>query len=375
MDHFGRLLACSIVLAVASPGRASGQELRGTVRDSVSKKFIAGAVVTLVDDRGAAPARRLTDDHGQYRLVVSVGPLRLRVVRIGFRPVSMSVAHSAAVHTVDVVMTPVPTLLEPVSVRANASCPRTADEGAALGLLEQARATLLNTVVASESNPADITLLRFVRSIDGTSDRITGQKVHFDSTSRVGYSFKSMRSAADFVRRGFVEDLSDGRAFHAPDADVLLADDFARPYCFRIVKGNRDRPGDVGLGFTAPNRIRNRIDVDGVLWVDTTSRRLRQIDFRYVGLDRALNTAKPGGWLSFHDLPSGVVIIDRWSLRLAFTKTDRSPPPLSVLHDAAPRHARTWIEVHEVGGEVSTIDATVPPVWNAPRVTILVHGM
>jgi hypothetical protein len=61
-------------------------------------------------------------------------------------------------------------MLDPVSVKANA-CPSRADAGPALGLLEQARAGLLNSVVARKTNPASVVLIRYQRMMDGVSDR------------------------------------------------------------------------------------------------------------------------------------------------------------------------------------------------------------
>jgi hypothetical protein len=361
---------CLLTLGVATPWRASGQEVRGTVRDSISKLPVAGAVITLLDDHGGALARRLTDQLGQYRLTLPAEAVRVRFVRIGFRPLSRRLARSgAAADTLDVLMAAIPTMLEPVSVRANSTCPREKDEASAFGLLEQARATLLNTVVARESSPADMIRLVFVRSMDGTSDRITHQSVRVDSTTRAAASFNAVRSAAEFVRGGFAADTPDGAVFYTPDADVLLDDEFVAGYCFRLEKGNRDRPTEVGLAFAAPNRVRGRIDIDGVLWVDTTSRRLRQLEFRYVGLDRMFDAAKPGGVLSFRDLPSGVVIIDRWSERLPVVHADtnhRAPIAYAV---------RRWLEAQESGGEVARVAANTQPVWDAPLGTLRVQAL
>ena len=341
------------------------QELRGTVRDAASRQPIPGAVITLLDARGSALGRNITDDRGRYRIALPSQAVTLRFVRIGFRPSTANVPQSgSAIDTLDVVMTSLPTMLDPVSVRANA-CPSRSDAGPALGLLEQARAGLLNSVVARKTNPASVVIIRFQRVMDGVSDRIASQSVTLDSTPRSTSSFSAVRSATEFVQAGFVSDGNGGATFYAPDAEALLDDAFIAGYCFRLVKGDRSRTAEVGLGFAAPKRVRDRIDIDGVLWVDTATRRLQALEFRYVGLDRRLDESRPGGWVSFREMANGVVIIDRWSLRLPVIRSD------SVYNRGTREYvARDVVDAQETGGEVAQIQwpSSPPPSlrWNAP---------
>jgi len=351
---------------VALPS-VEAQELRGTVRDAASRQPIPGAVITLFDSRGSALGRNITDESGRYRIVVPSQAATLRFVRIGFRPFTANVPRSgAAIDTLDVAMTSLPTMLDPVSVRANA-CPARPDAGSALGLLEQARAGLLNSVVARKANPASVVIIRFQRMMDGTSDRIASQSVTIDSTARSTSSFTAVRSASEFVKSGFVTDADGGATFYAPDAESLLDDAFIAGYCMRLVKADRSRPAEVGLGFSAPNRVRDRVDIDGVLWVDTVSRRLQSLEFRYVGLDRRLDDARPGGWVSFREMQNGVVIIDRWSLRLPVIHTD------SVYHTGRREFvSRDVVDAQETGGEIARIAWTPSPTWNASLGTLRV---
>ena len=359
--------------ALGAATSALAQEVRGTVRESTSRQPIPGAVIALLDSAGRTLGRNITDERGQYRLVVSASTTRLRFIRIGFRPVTVSLARSGTrVDTMNVVMTTLPTMLDPVTVSAN-GCPRRDDAGPALGLLEQARASLLNSVVAREANPGRVVRLRFQRMMDGTSDRIARQTVKVDSTARSEAPFTAVRSAAEFVRAGFVKEELGGTVFYAPDADALLDDAFMAGYCFRLVRPDREHPTEVGLGFAPPGRARNRVDIDGVLWVDTTRRQLRRLEFRYVGLDRSLAGANPGGRLSFRDMANGVVIIDRWSLRLPSVHDD------SLYDNFKQAYAhRISLEAQETGGEVAHIEWPSGLAWGAPlgtlRLTLLTHA-
>jgi hypothetical protein len=364
------MLAWMLATHLALAGIARAQEVRGTVLDSASRQPIAGAVITLLGTDGRSLGRNITDERGRYRMSIPSATVRLRFVRIGFRPVIANLHHtSAAVDTLNVVMAPLPTMLDPVSVTTNA-CPRSSDEGSALGLLEQARASLLNSVVSRDAHPAALKIVRFQRTMDGTSDRIVHQAVKLDSTTRSTSSFNAIRSGAEFVRSGFISDEPDGRMFYGPDADALLDDAFITGYCFRIVKGERDHPTEVGLGFVPSSRARNRVDIEGVLWVDTTSRRLRQLEFRYLGLDKTLEPAKAGGWLSFRDMPNGVVIIDRWSLRLPVIREDSLYDSRRLVYVK-----RSWLEVQETGGETAHAEWPSGAAWEAPFGKLRIHAV
>jgi hypothetical protein len=346
-----------IASAIAVASRPlSGQVVRGIVRDSTSQLPIAGAVVTTLDSLGRVGRRSLTNERGAYFVTTPVGARHLRIVRLGFRPVDVDVPVSRdSVATVDVVMARIPYTLQPVRVISGANCPRRSDRAAALALLEQARSGLLATVVARSENPAQMKRLMINRRLGGASLRVTRHQVRVESVSSTVAAFGAARTAADFVRQGFATDSGEGHTFFAPDADVLLDDGFAAGYCFHVMDRNRARPNQIGLGFRAPRRRDGRIDVDGALWIDTLARALVDIEFRYVGLDPRLAAYEPGGRVAFRELPNGVVLIDRWMLRLVGTEPDTARLPLDpvgrVRETALVRMLR--IVVADVGGELA----------------------
>jgi hypothetical protein len=208
--------------------------------------------------------------------------------------------------------------------------------------------------------------------MDGTSDRVTRQTVKLDSTTTSESPFAAVRRGSEFIHDGFTKNDVAGTTYYAPDADALLDDAFFAGYCFRLVRAERDHPTEVGLGFTAAAHANNRVDIDGVLWVDTTQRQLRRLEFRYVGLDRSLEPARPGGQLSFHDMANGVVIIDRWSLRLPVVHKDSTP--LGFRPDCfcySGEYAfRSRVDAQETGGEVAQIEWPSGLRWDAPLGTL-----
>jgi hypothetical protein len=97
---------------------------------------------------------------------------------------------------------------------------------------------------------------------------------------------------------------------------VLLDDRFTSAYCFHLAAAEAGRPHQIGLGFRPPNRRNGRIDVDGTIWIDTVARALVDIEYRYLGTDPRGDPFRPGGRIEFRTMPNGVVVIDRWSIRL-----------------------------------------------------------
>ena len=231
--------------------------------------------------------------------------------------------------------------------------------------MDQARAGLVTTVVARETKPAQMIRLAFVRHMEGNSDRIQSQEVHIDASDQVATSFRAVRSATDFVGLGFRRDSAGTQEFFGPDADVLLDDGFTDGYCFQISDPDRSRPHQIGLAFVPANHRRGRTEIEGALWIDTVARELRDLEFRYIGLDQRYDRIGAGGRISFRAMENGVVMIDRWFFRLLGATTDTV-----YGRNAATTH--TTYYVRESGGEVARARWPDGTLWHASLGTL--HG-
>ncbi|HEY0778876.1 MAG TPA: carboxypeptidase regulatory-like domain-containing protein [Gemmatirosa sp.] len=378
----GACLARPLVAQVGV-GPAPGA-MQGVVRDSTSGRALAGAAVLLRDSLDHTVGQTVSDEAGRYHLAGSRAARRLRVLRMGFRPADVPLEVGGALPH-EVALAAVPPLLAPVRVRAAARCPRQTNTAAALGLLDQVRAGLLATVIAGEQQPRSLTVFSYDREIapgeaekgDGRDEErpaaIVRQTVHVRTSSAMAEPFGASRTGAEFVADGFRENSAGGARYFAPDAGTLVDDDFAAGYCFRVVKS--DRAQDVGLGFAPPREQGGRIDVDGVLWVDTVARSLRDLTFRYVGLSRNVSALHPGGHVSFREMPTGVAFIDRWSLRLVTGTEDadedarRESLGGSSAYGApnyGTRPHASHLDVREIGGELARVTWPGGDTWNAP---------
>jgi hypothetical protein len=335
---------------------AQSQELRGVVRDSGTRQPIPGTVLLLLDSAGRVVSRSITNDRGMYRVAIPDAARRIQALHIGSRPRDVRIPKlDAGGATLDLAMATIPTLLEPVNVTDHPNCPRRNDHAAALALWEQARAALLATVVAREANPAEMVRLRYDRQMKDDGDEIAVQTILMDSAT-APRPFVAWRAASEFVERGFVSDTGRTALFAAPDADVLLDDAFVNGYCFRIAEPDRTRPHEVGLAFAAANSRRGRIDIEGAVWIDSLTRSLTRIAYRYIGLNAAEARFNPRGRIEFRPMPNGTVLIDRWFIRLGVLDTS------GIVNGVVPRGARS--EAHELGGEVAVARWLDSVVWH-----------
>jgi hypothetical protein len=349
------------------PAKAAfAQDLLGAVRDSLNGFPVSGAVVMLLDSSRVTLARNLTSERGTYRITLDTSARFLRVVRIGYEPRELPVVAGAGDAHIDVGMLEIPNMLSSVHVVANSHCSRRNDRGAALALWEQARAGLLATIVARESNPAALVHLGFEHVMDDRSDRVLSMRVSADTADAAVTSYFTPHSAQDLVRYGFSSDSTASRGYFGPDADVLLNDYFAEAYCFEIAEGGRARPNQVGLHFVPAARRRGRIDIDGTLWVDTAAHALRDIEYTYIGVDYRTKSFHAGGRISFRAMQNGVVLIDRWSMRLL------SAAPDSMV-DAMGLRERFYAD--EWGGELARATWRDGLTWKAALGALRLHAI
>lgn len=346
----------ALLLAAASPGAA--QQLRGTVRDSVSGAAIAGAVLVARDAAGNVVARTIADSDGAYTLSAPRAA-DLRAMRIGFTPRTAALApgDGPGVRTVDIELAAIPTFLDQVRVVADrAACGQRPDAAAAANLYEQARAGLTAIVVARETDPAAMDRLLFDRTLDANGVRAVSQIVRSEKAARATASFNAALSVREFVRRGFASDTGAERTYFGPDAEVLLDDAFASAYCFRIAEPDTAHPALIGLRFAPPIVEAGRVDIDGTLWIDTVAREIRATEFRYLGLDDISTGFGSGGSVSYREVARGVALIDSWTLRLVGGMAP-GPDPRAV----APRP----YEIHEIGGHLAAVTWPDGRSWRA----------
>ncbi len=306
----------------------SAQRVTGTVRDSVSGLAIPGAVISAFDSAGHPGLRTISDEAGRFSLEVASGPARLRIIRIGFEPRTIALPAGARDRgaRLQIRMLALPALLTRVRVSDKAICPGNEDRSGALALWDQARAGLLAAVVARQSKPGDMTVLSFVTDEDPDSRLVLSQTTR-TTNGTTGRPFVAVREAGEFARQGYMARDGSTLTFFAPDADVLLDQQFAATHCFSIVRDDAGHRNELGLAFepSPGGRPDGFVDVDGTLWIASDHPALRTLDFAYTGLDPAYRDAGTGGELLFRNMANGLVYIESWSMHLPAMAASSAP--------------------------------------------------
>jgi hypothetical protein len=358
------------LLLIAGCATVVQAQLRGVVRDSTSGAPLAGAIVTVLDSAARVGARSLTRADGQFAVTTTPASRRLRVVRIGYRPVDLPIPAMQAA-PIGIAMGHLPPMLDAVRVVGRELCPGSAERGAAFELWEQARTGLLATVVARELNPAQAKTVTYDTHLAPNDQRVRLQTKNYVS-GRTTRPFVAPATPAFFARFGYMIENGGSRIFNAPDADVLIDESFAATHCFGLRGPDTAHPRQVGLTFSpAPGRD-TLVDVDGIIWLDATTPQLRSLDFAFTSLEPAATDAGAGGHIEFQTMANGVSFIQWWNIRIPLL---RAPQPNSNVRRAQPigRLRRTDMtelrldQIFDAGGVV--LDASWPDgtKWSAPR--------
>jgi len=354
------LRAASLCAAAAGLSSAAfAQVVRGVVVDEGSGRGLPGVVVVLLDSAGKRLAGVLADDDGRYA-IRTTGPGRyaVRAERIGYRadaPTSIALSAGQTVE-LKLVTRPIPVVLGEVHVTAKSACVTGAADGRDVSAVwDETRKALFATDLTQQQELFSARVSRFVRTLDARSGRVTGYQVK-EATAVTRSPFVS-ESAAWLSANGYVKEGSTETVYYAPDAAVLLSDEFLRDHCFRLRDGEGKRNGLIGLAFE-PVKGREKPEIAGTLWIDRKSAELRDLEYVYSRLPILPSSAKSddfGGRMEFHRMPTGAWIVERWVIRMPML-VDKGPlarDPVVIPGTAPSRPERIQLAgIHEEGGEV-----------------------
>jgi hypothetical protein len=356
---------------VSSHAQSVGvQRVTGTVRDETSGLPLSGAVVSAMAAGDSAIARTVSDSRGAFALPTDRAA-SIRVVHIGYLPTTMPVGRESSI---DVALSRLPWSLPAVSAESRSECARRDDAPRAAILWTQAQAGLLAALVARQSTPATMRIVRYYRTIDrghaglprmdhGVRDRIDTQSTR--TTTEVGTRvFAAARPASYFAQHGYVASSPAGYVIFGPDEEVLLDSSFAATHCFRLAH-DADHRGQIGIAFE-PTRGRDVLtDLVGTLWIDSAQAALRSVHYTYTDLHLPnVNNDGAGGLMTFETAANGIPIMVSWRL-----VEPQGPPEGQFPWEGATGGGRgLGIVVRlnpEIGAQLATATWSDGTVWSA----------
>lgn len=320
------------------------------LRDSRDSLPVSSALVVPIDIKGralAAPLAALTN--GRVALPTVGAPVsRLRVLRIGQSPVEVALPRDAG-RLVTIYLPYQPVQLATVRIRGRSRCVATGEASRELAFVldEVDKALQLST---SQARQVEIVARAVLTTHE--VDFLTGKRQAVESSTLEGNSTRPFQSVpiALIEREGYATIGADGSTYRAPDADVLLSPSFRETHCFRLVEGERTDSSQIGVRFEPVGRVRNRVDVQGTMWVDRERAQLRHVEFEYTGLPFRQPDRRAGGELRIEYLPSGIAFVRSWEIRMPILREERR----TTLTASARSAERTLgVSGHRIeGGEV-----------------------
>lgn len=314
-------------LCILMAGPVAGQRFTGEIRDPASGP-VAGAFIRLLDADGRYLRGVLSDSAGRFVLVVpGPGRYRLRAERIGQRSVEAGPFDLAEGQTVPVRLeSGVQAIaLEGLEVGGEKRCMVRPDRAAgAARVWDEARKALELTLWARDNADVRSRSTVFTRDL---GPRLEVRNEVLRAAASVGYKTFLTVPVEEVTEYGFARMDGDSIDYFGLDAEMLLSDWFLDTHCFELV--NASDSSLVGLGFR-PVTDRARPDVEGTLWVERASGRLRWLDYAYIRMETVMPhlasvSAPPDprvpairttGRTAFRRLESGLWIVDDWWIRM-----------------------------------------------------------
>jgi len=345
-------VALALAVIALSAARLAAQTVEGAFVDPAGEP-VAGARAALRDPAGREIAATSTGRDGGFVLRAPAGgTFVLRVERIGYgatESAPFTLADGQAVQR-RVTANAERIALEGIVVQSRSRCtPRPGSGPQTATVWGEARKVLGSARESAESEDYRYAVRRFWRQLDAPGTTILHDSA---ATAELASGTPFMAVPLDrLAREGYVEAYGDDFLFHAPDARVLLSDEFQERHCFALEQGEG---GLIGLSFEPVSGARP--DVRGTLWLDRATAELRRLEYRYTGVPGLRREADAaGGRMEFTRLPDGRWIVGRWSIRMPIVTATRvqGSMPFSdpSLRDQNALHFRL-AGIREEGGEV-----------------------
>ena len=322
--------AATASLAVAAPCPVDGQArfIHGVVVDSARQTPVSAVLVSLVDDRNRDLQRFLVDATGAFRfLIAGPGRYSLRAERLGMATRTVDGLDVGETDTISVriALSQQAIPLEGIEARGSRRCELRADIGEATHQVWEEARKVLNAVGFADSAGAYVySLEKHVRQLDPGTLRIR-RETRSGSRTITSRPFVS-RPVELLLDDGWMVPDPEGDLYFAPDAHVLLSDEFLATHCLRLRALDESRPHLVGLEFRPISSWSRRTGIEGVLWLSRETGALQWLDYSYrnlPGVAGEVQSDQIGGRVDFHGLADGSWIVSKWHIRMPLLVAER----------------------------------------------------
>lgn len=363
--RFSRSALGTLVALAATPSFA--QVVVATVKDRSNGAPVAYALVSIEDRTGARHTTELAGPDGVVLLRVRAGTYSLRVDRAGivtWRGAPFSLDAHDTLRLTALVSSSSRSLGE-VRIVGTTECAADPTSGDVGTVWQAARRELSSAERGAALNAPALRVQQFERERD-RHDRVLDEHIEVLTVRKIA-PYRTRRPAM-ISDKGYLVLGHDVDLWFAPDAAVLLSEEFAADHCFRLVS-DREHPGEIGLAFV-PLQSRRVVDIAGTFWIDRESGALLRVTYLYQNVSELARLARAGGRIEFGTLADGRPTITAWEVRT---------PRIAVRHTPNARSATfvsrdTLLGVREEGARISDfVPEDMEPTHRVGRVLGIVR--
>ena len=353
LDHWVLLISALLLTALGRPSDASGQIVLGTLVEQVTGVPIEGAAIVMLGPEDRRLDWTLTDAMGRFFFrMTGGGDFVLQAERIGH---ASTRSEDLQVGVGDTLVYRMEAVVEPIELAglmvegSGRDCEIRPEEGAATARVwEETRKALEAAAQTTKRGAYRFIIRRFDRQLDERGRKVVKETSQVDSRLQPR-PFASLEAFL-LIENGFVQPDGDGFIYYAPDADVLLSDEFLDSHCFRLSAGKDDKEGLLGLEFE-PTKDRDVSEISGTFWIEPETAQLQHLEYSYENLGFSVGRAPIGGTLGFSSLPNGTWFVRTWSIRMPNLGLPRQRP-MAALPFPQIRPATRVVGIHEEGALV-----------------------
>ncbi len=317
-----RVLWAFLLLGIGASA-IGAQTVRGTVVEENGAPA-NGAIVVMLDSTGKPVAGGLAGSRGEFN-VAAPGPGRytIRIDRVGHAGYLSERIELLAGSVVErtLVARAAPVRLTGIVISKARRCVRRPEEGTVIARVwDEARKALAATDLAGDGGLLRVRVVQYVRDLD-VRKRVRGEQ----RSEREGVTKNPFVSIPpeSLATGGFVQTTADGTWYYAPDAEVLVSEEFLDSYCFGLRRGTGQSASMIGVTFE-PAKANPLPGIKGVLWVDEQTAELRHAEYAYTKLPGGVESRDVGGRIEFKKLPNGIWLVQRWRIRMPVVQIPRA---------------------------------------------------
>lgn len=329
------LALCVLHGTLSRTAQAQAAAITGVVKLDPTTREPGASVIQLTDLDGRTIAAVRPTSSGAFTVrPVVAGRFRLRLLRLGYQPVEISVQVAADDVALGVLDGPgIPVTLAAIRVRGTSECTDARASGR-VGDLWRLFEVALATQVADQGMAAVAERwLYYEQRVNARSGMV--EQLHLRDDASGSSSGFHPAPASALAERGFVSADDAGFTYFLPVAGTLLSPEFLDRYCFRAGDG-RGPAGDArSLAFRSAREAPGRTDVAGDMVFSPGGQRLEYVRFEYVNLPAALAGSHAEGKVAFSNQENRTAI-GSWWVDMPVVAVARSQVPSTAVPTPRP---------------------------------------